>query len=270
MARRVLVVDDENTLQMALRFAFEGAGWEVVTAGSAEEAQTRLGENAVEAVLIDKNLPAKSGIDLVRWIRERNRTVVLVVMTAYANAQSATEALNIGIDRYLEKPFDNLIAIPKIVESVLQQEGRGGWLPDHAQATLEARGLVSAAREKPLRVVLACGAAADEELGGPLRGFAPAGSTVERLETVEAGSAAFDEPPQVDLVLVDADQFPKLVPLVESVRAKAQFVEITVVVSSPLPLSQLQDLILAGVLQIVDRESGDTKSQLRRVIRGIR
>lgn len=270
MSRRILVVDDEATLQMALTIAFEGAGDEVAVAASAEEAMERLRAGAFDAVLIDKNLPGKSGLDLVRWIRERNLTVALVVMTAYASAESATEALNLGIDRYLEKPFENLIAIPKMVDGVLEG-GRAPWQPDDARATLVARGIAAAGRTSALRVVLACGAAVEAELAAPLTGSAPAGTAIERHETIDSVRAAFDRaPPAVDLVVVDADGFPKLVELVGSIRAKAQFVEIAVVVSNPLPLSQLQDLILAGVLQIIDRESGDTPSQLGRVVRGVR
>lgn len=264
--RRVLIVDDEEAIRLTLQAAFEEAGLEVGMAGSAEHAIELLTISAFDALIVDKNLPGKSGIDLIRWVRERNAGVPAVVMTGYASAESAKEALNLGIDSYLEKPFDDVFEVPEMLRSLVEG-GRPGWLPGQATVPLESR---AGAPTKPLRILVAAAAGGAAALGEPVVRAAGEGSRIEYQETIEQIHRAFEQSPMVDLVIVDADHYPALLRQIEAIREKSEFVEVAVVTGRPLSLSVLQELILAGVLQLIDRASGDYEAQVGRVVRGLR
>src|SRR3712207_2119015 len=109
--RRALIVDDEPTVASALSLAAGDAAWEVETAHSAEEALRLLTTRKFDAILVDKNLPGMTGVELIRRARELHRAAAIVMMTGYASPESASETLNLGVDAYIEKPFDDIFAI---------------------------------------------------------------------------------------------------------------------------------------------------------------
>lgn len=111
--RRALVVDDEYTIRYMLERAMSSAGWSVVTAGDAEAASELLATEYFDLLLLDKNLPVMSGIDLLREVRRVDRRIRCVVITGFASAESAEEACAIGVDGYIEKPFKNVFAVVK-------------------------------------------------------------------------------------------------------------------------------------------------------------
>lgn len=263
---RVLVVDDEPPVLSALEIALADAGLEPVPAESAEEGIENLERSAFDAVVVDKNLPGKSGLDLVRWIRARNRTVPLIVMTAYVSAETAKEALNLGIDRYIEKPFANIYEVPELL-GVFLQKGRPGWLPSQARTLLPTAPLP--AKTRPLRILLGTGPSNAALLGDPVLAASPPSSTLDRREAPRDLLVAFESSPRPDLVLLDADFYPALAEVILAVRTREERVEIVVTSSIELSVSVLQDMIRLGVTQIVDRVSGDYSAQIIRVVRGL-
>lgn len=124
ISARILVVDDEKSILAALELALEDTAWRIETAGSAEEALAKLAGAEFDALLTDKNLPGVDGIELVRQLRARGSDVGVVVMTGYASAESAAAALNLGVDAYLEKPFDDIFAVAKAVQKALDARAR--------------------------------------------------------------------------------------------------------------------------------------------------
>ncbi len=108
---RVLIVDDEPALADSLRLAFDAKGWEVETAETVDDALARLKTAKFDLIVTDKNLPGRTGLELVREVRASgdDRTAVLV-MTGYSSPESAAEALNLDVDAYLEKPFDSIFS----------------------------------------------------------------------------------------------------------------------------------------------------------------
>ncbi len=108
---RVLVVDDEPQILRALRATLRGHGYEVQTAQNGEEALDRLATHPPDAVILDLMMPGKSGFDVVREVRAWSQ-VPIIIVSARGAERDKVEALDLGANDYLTKPFgvDELLA----------------------------------------------------------------------------------------------------------------------------------------------------------------
>jgi two-component system KDP operon response regulator KdpE len=108
---RVLVVDDEPQILRALSTTLRGAGYEVDTASTAEEALARAAMRPPDAVILDLVLPDGRGTDVCRELRQWTEVPVLV-LSAVGEEQEKVAALDAGADDYVTKPFgiDELLA----------------------------------------------------------------------------------------------------------------------------------------------------------------
>ena len=119
--KRILVVDDEETLCEVLRFNLEAAGYEVETALSAEEALAR-GVDGFDLVLLDIMMGEISGLQMAAILKKRPHTAAIPIIfcTARDTEDDMVEGLDIGADDYIAKPYSmrNLLAR---VRSVLRR-----------------------------------------------------------------------------------------------------------------------------------------------------
>ena len=108
---RVLLVDDDATLRQTLGIGLRAAGHEVVTAGDGRTAMQALREDHPDIVGLDLGLPDLSGIEVLRGLRAWS-TLPVVVLSARAESSEKVEALDLGADDYVTKPFgmDELLA----------------------------------------------------------------------------------------------------------------------------------------------------------------
>ena len=120
--RAVLVVDDEDVVLDVLKAALKKAKLETVTAKSAEEASKALEKRTFGAVLADKNLPGKSGLEVIKEARAKNPYCACLLMTGYPNLESVVEALRLGAADYLEKPFNDVGLMLKRLESAMEHQ----------------------------------------------------------------------------------------------------------------------------------------------------
>lgn len=111
--RRILVVDDDPDLAEALQISLIANGYETEIAHSAAEAIPLLEDFAADMALVDIRLGLSSGIDLISELRKVRADIMSVIITAYASAETAIDALHRGAYDYLCKPFGNneLLAI---------------------------------------------------------------------------------------------------------------------------------------------------------------
>jgi two-component system KDP operon response regulator KdpE len=101
---RVLVVDDERQILRALKVILREAGYDVIEAGTMEEALDRAAVRPPDAAIVDLMLPDGSGVELARRLREWTSMPILV-LSAVGEEDAKVEALEAGADDYVTKPF---------------------------------------------------------------------------------------------------------------------------------------------------------------------
>ena len=105
--RTVLVVDDEPSIVDGLRMTLEAEGYAVRIAGSVATALAAVVQGDVQAAIVDLMLPDGDGLALTRELKKRDRSIEVIVITAYGSVRKAMEAIKgAGAFHILEKPFD--------------------------------------------------------------------------------------------------------------------------------------------------------------------
>src|SRR5579863_2024916 len=115
---RVLVVDDEAEIRESLEALLDMEGYEVDLAQNAAEGERRLETRAYDLVLLDLMMPEKSGMEMLRDVRERDRHTPIFMVTAYGTVEAAVQAVKLGANDYLPKPWDNdklLLEINRVI-----------------------------------------------------------------------------------------------------------------------------------------------------------
>jgi two-component system response regulator RegA len=102
----LIVVDDDRALRERLARALRDRGLEVRTAASFDEAVTRARESRPARAVVDLRMPGRSGLELVRELREIAPAIEIVVLTGYGSIATAVEAMRLGAVHYLSKPAD--------------------------------------------------------------------------------------------------------------------------------------------------------------------
>jgi two-component system KDP operon response regulator KdpE len=101
---RVLLVDDEVSIQRALTPLLRSRGYEVAVAGTGEDALRLVGSQPPDVIVLDLGLPDVDGVDLCRRIRLES-AVPIIILTARGSEPDKVAALDIGADDYVTKPF---------------------------------------------------------------------------------------------------------------------------------------------------------------------
>ena len=116
MPPRILVVEDEESLTLLLRYNLEVAGYAVESVRRGDEAELRLAEQMPDLVLLDWMLPGLSGVELCRRIRARKETerLPVIMLTARGEEADRVRGLATGADDYVVKPF----SVPELVARV--------------------------------------------------------------------------------------------------------------------------------------------------------
>jgi len=126
---RILVVEDERAIQIALSGLLRREGYEVEMASSGDEAIAKLDGGLFDLVLTDLALgKGASGMDVLRTAKERRAETVVVMITAHGSEKIAVEAMKGGAEDYVPKPFDNdeirLVVRRALERTRLQRENR--------------------------------------------------------------------------------------------------------------------------------------------------
>jgi two-component system KDP operon response regulator KdpE len=108
---KVLVVDDERPIRKLLRMGLATQGYEILEAPDGKTSLELLAQKP-DLVLLDLGLPDMRGLDLLRMIRARDESVPIVVLSSRGDEAGKVEALDLGADDYVTKPFgmDELLA----------------------------------------------------------------------------------------------------------------------------------------------------------------
>ena len=102
---RILVIEDELRLQNQIRQQLEAAGYMVDTCGDGDEGLFLATEYPLDAAIIDIGLPGKSGLEIIKVLRERGSLLPILILTARSSWQDKVSGLEMGADDCLTKPF---------------------------------------------------------------------------------------------------------------------------------------------------------------------
>jgi DNA-binding response OmpR family regulator len=138
-APRILLVDDEQSIQTLLSFPLRKDGYEVVQATDGREALARFGERAFDLVVLDVMLPRMDGLEVCRRMRARS-SVPIIMLTAKAEEIDKVLGLELGADDYITKPF-SMREFRSRVKAALRRAGMARREPDDDEQPLEVHEL---------------------------------------------------------------------------------------------------------------------------------
>lgn len=104
MSKKILVVDDEQSMRDTLQIMLEKEGFEVDSADDGRKALEILGMKKYDLIITDLKMPGLDGIGMIEAITDHDDTPI-IIMTAYATKDQAITALNLGASFFIEKPF---------------------------------------------------------------------------------------------------------------------------------------------------------------------
>jgi DNA-binding response OmpR family regulator len=120
----ILVVDDEKSIQAALALALSDDGHNVFTAQNGEEALSLLANTRYDLVLTDLRMPKMDGLQLIQTIRKNwGENIPVLVITAYANTETAAKAIHEGAKDLIIKPFE-LPIVRAAVKGILRAKNK--------------------------------------------------------------------------------------------------------------------------------------------------
>ena len=116
--KSILIVEDDITYSMMLKTWLGKKGFQVSSASSIARAQKHLESEGADLILSDLRLPDHDGIDLLKWLGEQGLSIPLIIMTGYADIQSAVQAMKLGACDYVAKPVNPDELLKKIGEAL--------------------------------------------------------------------------------------------------------------------------------------------------------
>lgn len=106
MAKRILIIDDEENIRRVTRLTLEAAGYEVGEANDGERGLEAFGDGrAWDAVLLDQRMPGMDGLETLRQIKQRQMSMRVIMSTAYASIELAVDAMKLGATDFVRKPM---------------------------------------------------------------------------------------------------------------------------------------------------------------------
>jgi DNA-binding NtrC family response regulator len=121
MSGRVLIVDDENAMRLALKALLGKEGYQVETAASGEEAIGRIAPSSFHVVITDLSMNGVTGMQVLEHARRVDPDLAVIMITAFGSEKIAVQAMKLGAVDYLPKPFDNdevRVVVRRVMENV--------------------------------------------------------------------------------------------------------------------------------------------------------
>ncbi len=147
----ILLADDEEKILKRLGRALRDEGHEVVEASSARDAQRRLAERTFDLFVVDNVMPGMTGLDLIRELSSAvpdHERPQMVMMTAHGSTQIVREAFKLGVEDFLEKPFevDELLALARRAVRSQRLQTQKQYLISERDAEFNHYGIVGRSR----------------------------------------------------------------------------------------------------------------------------
>lgn len=105
MTKSVLIIDDDDMLRDTLATGLRKAGFDVITAPSAEYADNILDKISVDAIVLDRMMGGMDGLSFLKKLRINNNNTPVIMLTALSGAENTIDGLSYGANDYMSKPF---------------------------------------------------------------------------------------------------------------------------------------------------------------------
>lgn len=106
-AEKILIVDDEPTIQSSLEMILEEEGYRVSISGTGRDALDKVGKESFDLILLDYKLPDIDGLEVAQTIRRAHPDILVVFMTGYASLETALTVMKMGAVDFLQKPINH-------------------------------------------------------------------------------------------------------------------------------------------------------------------
>ncbi len=106
MKPSILIVDDDDVMQETLSDVLRKRGYEIFSVGSGNGALSVIKKNIIDLILLDMRLPDVDGLEVLKKIKEFDTEILVIMMTAYSDVQTAVSAMKSGAYHYINKPFE--------------------------------------------------------------------------------------------------------------------------------------------------------------------
>jgi len=106
MKPSILIVDDDEVMQQTLSDVLKKKGYEVFSVSAGNGALSIIKKNIIDLVLLDMRLPDIDGIEVLKRVKELDTEILVIMMTAYSDVQTAVSAMKSGAYHYINKPFE--------------------------------------------------------------------------------------------------------------------------------------------------------------------
>ena len=120
--KKILLVEDNETIIMGLKYSLEQENFQVISAKSVAESKEKINQEKIDIVLLDVSLPDGNGFDICKEIKEK-QDIPVIFLTAQDEETSVVLGLDLGTDDYIVKPFRTRELISRI-KSVLRRYGQ--------------------------------------------------------------------------------------------------------------------------------------------------
>lgn len=122
MKPSILIVDDDEVMRETLSDVLKRGEYEVYSVGFGGEALSVIKKNIIDLILLDMRLPDGDGLELLKKVKEFDTEILVIIMTAYSDIQTAVSAMKSGAYHYINKPFD-LEELRLLIEKGLETKG---------------------------------------------------------------------------------------------------------------------------------------------------
>jgi len=123
--KNILIIDDEVDVGTFFKRLLHKKGYRLTVAVNGEEAATAIQETTFNVAMVDLKLPDTDGLTLLQQIKSLQPGCEVIIMTGYSTTRTAVKAIQLGAFDYLEKPFDDIDAVEKLIQKASEYGIRG-------------------------------------------------------------------------------------------------------------------------------------------------
>ena len=124
MSDTILLVEDDSTLSMIISETLQRDGFDVLTADNGEDGLKQFARHGADLIIADVMMPRMDGFEMGRKIRQINRNVPLLFLTAKSEIDDIVEGFELGANDYLKKPF-KMLELTVRIKALLRRNVRG-------------------------------------------------------------------------------------------------------------------------------------------------